>query len=143
MYATPADLAAVLGSSHAAIYGSDASAAAAKANEDLAAAAAEIDGHLARRYAVPVTAPSALPLLKDWNLVLAQERAFARAHAQPDFSEKLKRRCDEVRKCLREAAEGTFALAAGLAEPEGASATGMAFVEAAPPLFGRERMRGF
>ena len=45
---------------------------------DLASAAAEIDGAIAPRYRLPVKGERSLALLKDWNLTLAEERAFAR-----------------------------------------------------------------
>ena len=53
--------------------------------DDLEAAAAEIDGAIAARYALPVTGSRSLALLKDWNLTLAEERAYARP-AGADFT---------------------------------------------------------
>lgn len=87
-YATVTELSGRLGGMvYTEIYGQDLTTPAA----DLAAAAAEIDGALSKRYIVPVTAPAPLALLKDWNLTLAEERAYARA-AGGDYSEKLKNR---------------------------------------------------
>ena len=142
MYSSVAAMQELLGASFAAIYGADAAAAASRCAADLEAAAAEIDGHLASRYRTPVSAASCQTLLADWNAVLAQERAYSRAPAQSDFTEKLKRRADEVRRCLREAATGAFALAADLVA-DADSGTEVAIVECDPPVFGRSRMRGF
>ena len=128
-----------MGRAYAAVYGQqdpDAQAA-----QDAAAASAEIDGYLAGRYAVPVASEAALPLLRDWALALAEERAYSRSQAQNDFSEKVKRRADHVRELLKEAAEGRFALAAGLAEAQ--SGSGVAVVECEEPVFTRGRMTGF
>ena len=76
---------------------------------DLQAAAAEIDGALIMRYTLPVTGPLSLALLKDWCLTLAEERAYARP-VGGDFTEKVKRRTDQVRKYLDMLRAGQYLL---------------------------------
>lgn len=67
--------------------------------EDLESAGAEIDGAIACRYRLPVDGAQSLALLKDWNLTLAEERAFARP-AGGAYTEKVKLRVAQVRKYL-------------------------------------------
>ena len=73
-YATAAAFALRLGTVYASIYRNNEPAAL----EDLAQASAEIDAYLGGRYVVPVTAAAALVLLTEWNLTLAEEKAYAR-----------------------------------------------------------------
>lgn len=135
MYASTANLEERLGKSFAAIYRDDPEPPAA----DLAAAAAEVDGYLAGRYTVPVTAEGAQTLLNDWTLTLAEERAYARGSAIP---EKVTRRVDIVRKLLRDASSGTFRLPAEA--PESETGFGAALIaECDPPVFGRDHMEGY
>jgi len=74
-YATAAALALRLGNVYTSIYRDNEPAAL----EDLAQAAAEIDAYLGGRYVVPVTASASLVLLEEWNLTLAEEKAYSRA----------------------------------------------------------------
>ena len=108
---------------------------------DLEAAGAEIDGAVASRYALPVTGPRSLALLKDWNLTLAEERAYARP-VGGDFSEKIKRRVDQVRKYLDMIRNDQFRLPDA---PENSSGSGgtIALVQRDKPIFGRDKMAGF
>ena len=109
--------------------------------DDLESAGAEIDGAIASRYALPVTGSRSLALLKDWNLTLAEERAYARP-AGGDFTEKIKRRVDQVRKYLDMIRTDEFRLP-DAAENSAGSAGGIALVRRDDPIFDREKMEGF
>lgn len=136
-YAKPADLRARLGAQvFAEIYGPDPAAAAG----DLASAAAEIDGAALCRYQLPVTGERTLALFSDWNLTLAEERAFARP-AGNTYTEKIKIRVAQVREYLKMLREGTFKLPD--AAEVSAGAGGVALVQCDEPVFGRDKMRGY
>ncbi len=107
--------------------------------DDLEAAAAEIDGAIAARYALPVTGPRSLALLKDWNLTLAEERAYARP-AGADFTEKIKRRVDQVRKYLDLIRADQFRLPDAA---ENQASGGIALIHRDDPVFDRDQMGGF
>ena len=109
--------------------------------DDLESAAAEIDGAIASRYALPVSGSRSLALLKDWNLTLAEERAYARP-AGGDFTEKIKRRVDQVRQYLDMIRTDEFRLP-DAAENSAGSAGGIALVRRDDPIFDREKMEGF
>lgn len=104
--------------------------------DDLESAAAEIDGALAFRYSLPVTGERSLALLKDWNLTLAEERAYARA-AGSEFAEKIKRRADQVRKYLEMIRADQFRLP-DAAENGASSGGGIALVKRDDPVFDRK-----
>ena len=108
--------------------------------DDLESAAAEIDGAIAARYALPVTGSRSLALLKDWNLTLAEERAYARP-AGGDFTEKIKRRVDQVRKYLDMIRADKFRLPDA---PENMASSGkIALVRRDDPVFDRGKTTGF
>ena len=109
--------------------------------EDLESAAAEIDGAIASRYVLPIAGERSLALLKDWNLTLAEERSYARP-AGGGFSEKIKRRVDQVRKYLDMIRTDQFRLPDA---PENAASSGgtIALVQRDEPIFDREKMGGF
>ena len=109
--------------------------------DDLESAASEIHGAIAARYALPVTGSRSLALLKDWNLTLAEERAYARP-AGADFTEKIKRRVDQVRKYLDMIRSDQFRLPDA---PENSSGSGgtIALVQRDEPIFDRDKMKGF
>jgi phage gp36-like protein len=136
-YASAADLADRLGSKFQAIYRDDANAPA----QDLADAAAEIDGYLAKRYLVPVTAADAALLLRTWTLDLAVERAFLRSGGS-EIPEKFRTRAATVRQNLRDIAKGTMVLPADAAE-SGQSAGGSVLVVGNEPEFTRDKMAGY
>lgn len=137
MYACLDDLNARIGIAEAAqIYPDIATAEA-----DLESASAEIDAALCVRYSVPVAAEAARPLLRDWCLTLAEERAYARI-AGSEFGEKVKLRVERVRKLLDEIRAGTFQLP-GNPEETAAGGSGASFLRIDEPVFGRDRMRGF
>lgn len=110
---------------------------------DLEAAAAEIDGSVSARYVLPVAGERSLALLKDWNLTLCEERAYARA-AGSEFSEKIKDRAALVRRNLDLIRKGEFRLPD--AEEVGSGGTGgatLALAQSDEPVFTRKRLRGF
>ena len=109
--------------------------------DDLESACAEIDGAIAVRYALPVTGPRSLALLKDWNLTLAEERAYARP-AGGDFSAKIKRRADQVRKYLEMIRAGEFKLPDAAENTSGPDGT-IALVRRDEPIFERDKMDGY
>ena len=135
MYAEIADLKSRLGSSvFDEIYPSGEAA-----QEDLADAQAEVDGCLARRYCIPVTAAQSLPLLKGWTLTLCEERAYSRA-AGSCYAEKVAVRAVLVRKYLAEAAAGTFFLPGAGENPAPAP---ISLIASDEPVFTREKMKGY
>lgn len=136
-YATAEELRRRIGDSiYGELYSSDESAAG-----DLEAAAAEIDGAIAFRYRMPVSGTRSLALLKDWNLTLGEERAFARP-AGSDFTEKVKSRVAQVRKYLDLIREDAFRLPDAVENGSSASG-GIALVQCDNPVFGRDKMEGF
>ena len=122
--------------------GSDLSDQSDKVTDDLESAAAEIDGAIAFRYRLPVTGERSLALLKDWNLTLAEERAFARP-VGGDYTEKIKRRGDQVRKYLDMIRADQFRLPDAPEKGAATSGSGIALVQQDKPVFGREEMSGF
>ena len=146
-YATADDLKQRIGESvFQEIYGlsdgSDRSDVSDKVTDDLESAAAEIDGAIAFRYRLPVTGERSLALLKDWNLTLAEERAFARP-VGGDYTEKIKRRVDQVRKYLDMIRADQFRLPDAPEKGASTSGSGIALVQQDKPVFGREEMSGF
>ena len=109
--------------------------------DDLESASAEIDGAIASRYALPVTGERSLALLKDWNLTLAEERAYARP-AGGDFSAKIKRRADQVRKYLEMIRTDEFKLPDAGENVSGPGGT-IALIRRDEPIFDREKMNGY
>ena len=111
---------------------------------DLASSAAEIDGALAFRYKFPITGDKTLALLKDWNLTLAEERAYSRP-AGGEFTEKLKLRTAQVRQYLEMIREDRFILPDAAEKSSSSSAGGgkIALVQCDSPIFDRDKMEGF
>lgn len=138
-YATPDELRARVGAS---IYGELYLPGDGAVAGDLEAAAAEIDGAIASRYRLPVTGARSLALLKDWNLTLAEERAFARP-AGGEFTEKVKVRVAQVRRYLEMIRDDAFRLPDAEENGGGASAGGIALVKCDEPIFGRDKIKGF
>ena len=135
-YATLTELENRLGSAaYHALYATDAPAQA-----DLDAAAAEIDGSLAFRYAPPVTGSRSLTLVGDWNLTLAEERAAARSAGDAPAGS-LRGRVELVRHYLALIRAGEFALPDET--EKGAAPGGIALIQCDAPVFGRGASRGF
>ena len=142
MYATPAAMEKRMKREYAAIYADDAGVAQEQlVLDDLAAAAAEIDGRLAVRYAVPVIASGALLLLENWNIILAMELGYTRSEGV-EIPEKIKNLADNVRKQLKAVTDGSLKLPAAPAE-NSSGAGSVAIISAADPVFTREKMEGF
>ncbi len=110
----------------------------AEAAADLESAETEIDGAIASRYRLPVNGRRTLPLLRDWTLTLAEERAYARA-AGSGFAEKVRLRVEQVRKYLEMIRSGTFLLP----DADERRDASVAFASCREPVFGRENMEGF
>ena len=137
-YATTEDLEQRLGEQKfKAIYRDDTE----KPFDDLAESGAELNGYLAKRYAVPVTAPDALILLRAWELDLAVERAYLRPGGS-EIPEKYKTRAATVRQNLRDIAKGSMVLPADALENQN-SAGGSVFVTGNEPEFTRDKMAGY
>lgn len=137
-YATNAELRSRLGdAAFRELYGANPAAA----DDDLASAAAEINGAIGSRYAVPVTAEEPLRLLKDWNLTLAEERASARA-AGAAFSDKVKSRVEQVRKYLAMILAEEFQLPGATANNTDSVAAHVV-VSADEPNFTRDSLEGY
>lgn len=114
----------------------------ADAKSDLEAAAAEIDGSLSARYVLPVAGERSLVLLKDWNLTLCEERAYARA-AGSEFSEKVKGMAAQVRRMLDLIRDGKFRLPDAAEIGSGGAGGGMYLAQSDEPVFTRNRLKGF
>lgn len=140
MYATLTQFKSHLKSFYESIYDDDGSVDEPAMIEDLTAAAAEIDGAVAARYTVPVTAAAALPILKSWNLILAAEAAFMRA-AGSEIPEKFKLQAENVRKLLEKVPDGKFKLAGAVETTTGQGS--VSIVSADTPVFNRDQMTGF
>jgi phage gp36-like protein len=132
-YATEHDLKNRLGSAFAEIYPDPTVSI-----EDLQDAQAEIDGTLMMYYQVPVTAEQALPLLKGWTLTLAEERAYART-AGSRFSDKIRKRVDQVRARLSEIRKEQFILPGA----EKCLNSQVSFLEMDMPVFTRKNLKDF
>ena len=93
------------------------------------------------RYALPVTGERSLALLKDWNLTLAEERVYARP-AGSEFTGKIKRRVDQVRKYLDMIRSDRFRLPDARENVSGSGST-IALIRRDDPIFDREKMDGY
>ncbi len=134
MYASVQELEARLGSSvFREIYPDPAAA-----RYDLNDAQAEINGAVAVRYALPVTGPASLALLKSWNLTLAEERACARS-AGSQFPEKIRIRAELIRARLDEIRKDLFRLP----DAEEQTQSAVSFLSMETPVFSRNKMKLF
>lgn len=116
---------------------------AADAETDLAAAQAEIDGALVRRYQLPVTGKTSAALVKDWTLTLAEERSYART-AGSSYADKVKSRVDLVRQYLAAIRSDTFSLPDASEVKSSAGSSGAVSIRSgSDPIFTRDKMEGF
>ena len=107
--------------------------------QDLDAAAAEIDAAAGCRYETPVVSERAEALLRDWNLTLCEERARVRC-AGDSLPDKLKMRVAHVRGSLEKTVSGELVLPGA---SESVRGQGFAAVACDEPVFSRETMRGY
>jgi len=141
MYASAVDLGKRLKRVYNELYGDDNGAVdTGLASDDLAAASAEIDGYLAARYTVPVTAGASLSILRTLCLDLASGLAWTHGPGT-DTPKDVTRRADDARKRLKEYSEGALRLPDA---QENASGTGACvIVKTADPVFTPETLKGW
>ncbi len=139
MYATLDDLMTRLGEPYHDLYISrDGSSLDDQAAADIAAACAEIDGSIAGRYAVPVTAAASAEMLRYWAVTLVEEIAWSRA-GKAETPENVRYRVEAVRKKLEAIAAGTMQLP-GAATVDTPAASAL-LVDGDEPLFRRSKIR--
>ena len=109
------------------------------ASEDLAAVSAELDGALGNRYSIPITASSAMPLLRSWALTLCEELAWCRGDAV-EVPEAVEKRCAKVRELLVFYADGKRRLS-GAAQV--VNSESVSLVQAATPVMTRDDLAGW
>lgn len=108
---------------------------------DLDAAAGEIDGMIAVRFVVPVTAEESERLLKSWNVTLAEELAWARS-GKNETPQNVQDRVKQVRALLQKVCTGEMLLPG--AEQSGSSGGGnVVCIDGDEPIFGRRNMKGY
>ncbi len=140
-YATANELIQRLGSLYCDLYAdSDGRLQLLEAAADIAAASAEIDGRIGKRYEIPVSATASGELLKHWALTLAEELAWSRS-GKSETPENVRLRAAEVRRMLDLAAEGTMVLP-GAAAASGTDG-GALLIEGEEPVFRRGSMERF
>lgn len=135
MYAALGDLKARLGVTYGNIYERDDDA-----ETDLLDANAEVDGCIAKRYAVPVEFADAKTLLKGWVLTLAEERAYARGGAGK-LAESVAARVAKVREYLAMTMRGDFQLVGAAENPAGGASISLVVGE--EPQMTRENLEGY
>jgi len=141
MYATITDMKKRLSRFYAELYDLDGAVDEDAMTEDLTAANAEIDGSLASRYVIPVTAADALPLLKSWCLALVEELAWSRS-GRDELPANVKDRAKTAREQLKRCGEGSFRLPAAPAETTQGQG-GASILDIAEPVFTRSKMSGY
>lgn len=109
--------------------------------QDLEAASTEIDATVGVRYQIPVTAVSALPMLRTCCVTLAEELAWSRS-GRPDVPEHVKKRVDNTRRMLAKIAGGDMVLP-GAAEAAVGGAGSAVIVDGPPPEFTRQKLGRF
>jgi phage gp36-like protein len=141
-YITRADVDARLRRNYDTLYTRDGAVDTAVVDADIAAAEAEVDGHLAQRYAVPVTAAGALPLLKHWALTLLEDLAYGAIPGR-EVPKHITARVEAVRKQLASAAEGKLSLGAATVPDERPAAAENLLVDGAAPEFQRSDLEAW
>lgn len=110
---------------------------------DIAAAEADLHSYLAARYAVPITDADAAALLKDWTIILVEERAYS---AIPDrkMPEGVAERVQALRKRLADVAQGKLSLGTVAELTSNETAQGnVAIVDADDPEYTKTKLTGF
>lgn len=109
---------------------------------DLTGVCALVDSFAGRRYAVPVTDATALVVVKQLALDLAEELAWRRASGS-EIPKKVKDAADTARRHLEAIAAGRMSLA-GAAPTENDNAGASAIlVDGNPPEFDRDGLKGY
>lgn len=108
---------------------------------DLEAGAAEIDGMIGTRYEIPVTGSAAAALLKNWNLTLAEELAWARS-GKEETPQNVQERVKTVREYLEKISAGAMLLAGGV-QSAAAGGGSVVCIDGDEPIFGRRKMKGY
>ncbi|MDT8389433.1 MAG: phage protein Gp36 family protein [Lentisphaeria bacterium] len=108
------------------------------AEEDIAAACAEIDGSLSVRYTVPVTDTTLLPLARSWCRTIAADHAFMRP-TSPEIPPKFAEAAKQVRDTLAGIASGKIPF--GTAAENDAES--VVLVDASEPKMTRPQMAGY
>jgi phage gp36-like protein len=107
--------------------------------DDIAAAEAEVNGYLVRRYSIPVT--QALDLVADWCLTLFEYRAYRRAPG-PEIPKKITDAAAIVRKALADIAASNMDLP-GATEDTDAATGGFITAESNTPEMTRTKLKGW
>ena len=107
---------------------------------DLESGAAEIDGMIGIRYEIPVRGTAAAALLKNWNLTLAEELAWARS-GKEETPQNVQERVKTVREYLDRIAAGKMLLA-GAVQTGDTGGGSVVCIDGDEPIFGRRQMKG-
>lgn len=109
-------------------------------DEAIADADGEIDGYLAKRYAVPIT--PAPKIINKCSKDIAVYNLFSRIGIDESTDQKTYlNRYNQAIKFLTLVAEGKVSIGAETDDPANAAATGFS-VQSNPRLFSRDKMRG-
>jgi len=140
-YATRTDVQRRLRRNYETLYTRDGAIDTDLVDADIAAAEAEIDGALAQRYTVPVTAGNT-ELLRQWALTLVEDLAYGAVPGR-EVPKNVAARVDVVRRQIRDAGEGKFSLGAAAVPTERPDATGTLIVEGNTPEMTRTKLEGW
>lgn len=110
-------------------------------SSDLESGAAEIDGMIGIRYEIPVRGTAAAALLKNWNLTLAEELAWARS-GKAETPQNVQERVKTVREYLDRIAAGKMLLT-GAVQTGDAGGGSVVCIDGDEPIFGRRQMKGY
>ncbi len=111
---------------------------------DIDRAESIVNGYLAAKYTVPVTASGSMAFVQSLCLDLFEELAWGRSIGD-EIPKKVAERAKTAREQLKSISDGTIALvgAIPLTAPPGASGGSVAAVEGNDAEFTREKMTGF
>ena len=109
---------------------------------DIDGAEGEVDGYLAQRYTVPVTAAQALRSIRSWCLTLVEEIAYGAIPGRK-LPESISTRAAAVRTRLEAVADGSLSLGSAETPGERADAADAIVVDGETPVMGRTNLAGF
>lgn len=110
---------------------------------DIEAAEADLHSYLAGRYAVPVTDPEAVKLLRHWALTLIEEIAYG-AIAGTKVPENVAERAKDIRDRLRQIADGKLSLGTATELTAPSAGPSADFISDGPaPVMTRTKLEGF